>query len=195
MNQTSFIPPGTKEHGGSLSLAKRRGPRPLSTKESLHLTLRSDFAKGQRSLLLHQDLIQKIIEKVEKLFQVRVYNYAICHNHIHVLLRGKNRVQLRNCFRVLAGHIAQQILLKNPYTKTEMETVRASQPKGHPKNKRKLWALLTYTRIVGWGKEFRSVVNYILQNTLEALNKIAYKPRNKNRSSQPRQKASPFSTA
>jgi hypothetical protein len=177
MKQTSFIPFISKEHGGSLSHRKRRGPRPLSTQRAIHLTLKSNFAKGNRSLLFHKDLIQKIIKKVQKLFGIRVYQYAVCRNQIHVLMRGKNRIEIQNGLRVLAGHIAQQILLRCPYSESELKIVRATQPKSHPKNQRKFWSFLTYSRIVSWGKEFYTVTKYILQNTLEALNKVAYQPR------------------
>jgi hypothetical protein len=45
------------------------------------------------------------------------------------------------------------------------------------KNQRKFWDLLIYSRILSWGREYKIVANYIFQNTLEALNLIAYKPR------------------
>jgi hypothetical protein len=47
----------------------------------------------------------------------------------------------------------------------------------HPKNQRKFWAVLIYSRVMTWGKDFKNVAKYILQNTLEALFIIAYKPR------------------
>ena len=57
----------------------------------------------------------------------------------------------------------------------------AKKPAGFRKNQRQFWALLVYMRIITWGREFKTVSRYILQNTLEALQLIAYKLR-KNRS-------------
>jgi len=34
-----------------------------------------------------------------------------------------------------------------------------------------------FTRIIEWGKDFRSTCNYVLRNTLEALGLQKYKPR------------------
>ena len=200
MKQQSFFKPSRKEHGGALSLSSRRSRRPLSTKHPLHLTLRSDFAYGPRSLLKHKSTINHIGKKFSRRFGVQIYRQAICGNHLHLLVRGTSREGLQNFFRVFAGHIAQQILgtapisdlerskarggapaFEAPYTKKAPKPQSVSQKMpvlGCKKNQRKFWALLTYTRVISWGKEFSIVSRYITQNTLEALRLIAYKPRN-----------------
>ncbi len=187
-----------KEHGGALSVNKRRSKRALSIKDPIHLTLRSEFAYGSRSLMKHQNLINHVIRKFSRRFKVKVYRHAICGNHIHLLLKGDNRVGLQNFFRVLAGHIAQNILKQFPVTLSERKysgfaliKKRGGTPKnmqnndkkhtGCRKNQRQFWALLVYTRIVTWGREFKTVSRYILRNTLEVLNLIAYKPRKTSR--------------
>ena len=196
MKQHSFFKSNRKEHGGAFSDQKRRSKRTLSTKNPIHLTLRSDFAYGSRSLMKQQNLIRHVIRKFSKRFHVKVYRHAICGNHIHILLKGDSRVGLQNFFRVLAGHIAQSILKQFPITISEKKyrdfklklkrggasknirnTVKKSM--GCRKNQRQFWALLVYTRIITWGSEFKTVSKYILRNTLEALNLIAYKPRKK----------------
>ncbi len=182
MKQKSFLKPTPKEHGGILALGTRRSRRPLSTKHALHLTLRSDFAYGTRSLLKHQTLINHIGKKFSRRFGVRIYRQAICGNHLHLLVRGVHRQGLQNFFRVFAGHIAQQILGTAPITEQERRKVRGgarTQHQGCKKNQRKFWALLTYTRVISWGNEFNRVAKYILQNTLETLRLIAYQPRRK----------------
>ena len=150
------------------------------------MTLRSQFAKGQRSLLKHMRQIDGVIKKASELFDIRVYEKAICGNHIHLLIRGKTRLNLQNFFRVVAGHIAQKILESFPITNAERGAERKAAggaPRGVrkkpvcQKNQRKFWELLVYTRIVTWGKEFRTIAKYIVQNTLEALNIIAYQKR------------------
>lgn len=180
-----------------MSIGKRRSRRPLSTREPLHVTLRSEHARGPRSLLRHRPLIEKIFKKASISFDVRIYERAICGNHVHLLVRGKRREDLQNFFRVVAGHIAQQILKHHPFENDKQASStacprirseaqkkgggalkRVERPqKGHPKNRRKFWALLLYSRVVTWGREYRTVLRYIIQNTLEALNIIAYQPR------------------
>ncbi len=194
MIQQSFFKARKSEHGGAFSDKKRRSRRILSIKNPIHLTLRSDLAFGSRSLIKHQNLIRHVIRKFAKRFYVKVYRYAICGNHIHLLIKGQNRVGLQNFFRVVAGHTAQYILKQFPVTSAERkyanfkliqkrggapEKIKSvvKKPTGCRKNQRQFWALLVYTRIITWGHEFKTVSRYILRNTLEALNLIAYQPR------------------
>jgi hypothetical protein len=43
----------------------------------------------------------------------------------------------------------------------------------------KFWSVKPFSRIVAFGKDYKGVLNYIIQNALEAVGLIAYKPRNK----------------
>ena len=49
--------------------------------------------------------------------------------------------------------------------------MKSSRAKG------KFWDLLVFSRIVEWGKAFRIVMAYVLQNELEANGEIPYKAR------------------
>jgi len=196
MKQQSFFKAKSKAHGGEHSINKRRSKRPLNTKQALHVTLRSEFAQGHRSLIKHKNHINYVIRKAANLFNIHVYEKAICGNHLHLLIKGGKKVQIQNFFRVVAGPIAQEILRQFPLTQANREDYRGGAPgnsngggaprkskknsekkKGCKKNQRKFWQLLIYSRIVSWGKEFKTVTQYILRNTLEALNIIAYQPR------------------
>ena len=197
--------PKRREHGGSLAVGRRRSRRPLSTKESLHITLKSHHAVGGRCLLKHRKMIQAMMGKASRLFKVRVYNFAICGNHLHLSIKGHRREDIQNFFRVFAGHTAQRILLECPLPEALKAppplsvggAPRVPQKRGYreegghirgelreqsaqapcKKNQRKFWSYLTYSRIVSWGREFKRVSSYITQNTLEVLHLIAYKPR------------------
>jgi REP element-mobilizing transposase RayT len=192
MNQQSFFPPPPREHGGILSVNKRRSRRSLTTKEPIHVTLRSEIAVGERSLLRHKDIIKAVMKKAEARFRIKVYRYSICSNHIHLVIRGKNRTEIQNFFRVFAGHTAQAILKRCPPTQEEIEKIAAAQ-KGCAKNLRKFWQYLIYSRLITWGREFTRVMDYLMRNTLEALHIIAYTPRKKARAG-PRQTPRPSST-
>jgi len=203
MKQLSLIPETQaskrKEHGGSLLLGRRRRRRPLSLSAPLHLVLRSDFALGPRSLLRHRPLIEKVIFKAQRRFRIRVYEKAIVSNHIHLLVKGYRREDIQNFFRVVAGHIAQAILKEFPIRKSELERnsggapkvlasgKKSSWPGGAPERtekvrplrekENKFWQTRIYSRVMSWGREYRAVKKYVVQNALEALGLIAYQPR------------------
>lgn len=180
-----------KQHGGSLAVKKRRSRRPLNLKQSHHITMKSHHAIGARSLFRHKKMILKIIRKFSARFRVKVYDYAIQGNHIHMLVKAKTREELQNFFRVVAGHTAQKILQEHPLKQDAggapgQSDVRSSggapsrrgRGKGCAKNQRKFWSYLLYSRIVSWGRDFKNVIAYIEKNTLELLQLIAYQPRN-----------------
>jgi len=185
MNQLTFFKnKKTKAHGGAHSIGQRRSKRVLSLNRPMHVTIRSDFAYSGRCLLRHQRMINKVISKAAFRFRISVYEKAICGNHLHLLVRGKTRFEIQNFFRVVAGHIAQNILESCPILPRE----KPRRPGGatrvkrntckHPKNQRKFWCALIYSRVLsGWGREFRVVKNYIVQNTLEAMGVIPYQTR------------------
>jgi REP element-mobilizing transposase RayT len=186
-NQFSFIPKPKKEHGGSLAVGKRRAARPLKIKQSHHVTLKSHHAVGPRSLFRHKKMILSLIRKNSVRFQVKVYEYAIQGNHIHILVKAQSREGLQNFFRVLAGHSAQKILKDHPLKidpggaptvcKDNSEKSQKRQSIGCQKNQRVFWSYLLYSRVVSWGREFKAVTSYIQKNTLELLQIIAYQPR------------------
>ena len=180
--QLSWIPKtkSKKEHGGSLAVGKRRVTRPLNIKQSHHITLKSIYAVGPRSLFRHKKLILSLMKKNASRFQVKVYEYAIQGNHIHMLVKAQSREGLQNFFRVLAGHSAQRILKDNPLHKDAgCASNRGVQKIGCRKNQRVFWSYLVYSRVVSWGREFKTVTTYIQKNTLELLQIIAYQPRPK----------------
>lgn len=166
-----------KEHGGTFSVGKRRKRRPLVLKKPLHLVLRSDFAHGPRSLTRHRPLVEKIIAKAKKKFAVSVYETAIVSNHIHLLVMGRTRRDLQNFFRVVAGHIAQELLRQFPVLPSERQ--KRGGASGNREKKNKFWQTRIYSRIVSWGREFSNVKNYVIRNTLEALGLIPYTTRAK----------------
>lgn len=179
MKQLNLIPEfnPSKEHGGTLSVGKRRKQRPLSVKKPLHLVLRSDFAYGSRSLLRHRPLIEKVIGKAKKRFAIRVYEVAIASHHIHLLIKGHTRKDLQNFFRVVAGHIAQDLLRQFPIL--SREKVKPGGASEAREKVNKFWQTRIYSQIVSWGREYIHVKKYVFRNALQALGLIPYKSRAK----------------
>ena len=166
-----------KQHGGSLALQKRRARRPLNMRQSHHVTMKSYHAVGARSLFRHKKMLLALIKKNSHRFRIKIIEYAIQGNHIHLLVKARFRDDLQNFFRVIAGHSAQKILKDHPVTEAPGGAQR--KRKGCRKNQRYFWSYLLYSRIVSWGRDFNAVVNYIQKNTMELLKLIAYKPRTK----------------
>jgi len=175
-----------KAHGGDLSIRRRKSKRLLSIRNPFHVTLRTDFSRGKRNLLRHKNLIYKILGKASRRFRIKIHEQAICGNHIHLLVKGQRKIDLQNFFRVVAGHIAQQILEQYPILADERATVQMAQKEKRgnaPETRkelqyqRKFWCALLYSRLVAWGRDFKNVMSYIEMNTLEAIGWISYQAR------------------
>jgi len=163
-----------KEHGGDISIRRRKSKRLLSVRNPFHVTLRSELATKKRSLLKHKNMIYKVLHKASRNFGVKIYQQAICGNHIHLLVRGRQRFAIQNFFRVVAGHIAQKILELHPLQSNELSRGNAPRVEGIMPYKRKFWQALIYSRLVQWGRDYSNVMNYIERNTLEAMGWIPY---------------------
>lgn len=154
-----------KYFGGSLLKGNAREKRPMYKGSALHIVLRSEMAVGHLSLLhpLRAKAIEKNIHRFAKKFAVKVYRYANSGNHLHILIRPHNRYAYRRFIKTITGLIARITL-----------QVERGKSKGL-----KFWSEKPFSRIVLFGRDYKSVCSYILQNTLEAMGLIPYKLRNK----------------
>ncbi|MBI4405103.1 MAG: transposase [Deltaproteobacteria bacterium] len=155
------------EHGGVLSIGRRKVFRPIAIKRPMHLVFRAANAKGQFSLLQpqHARVVRHLLKRWACYFEVRVYEFANSGNHLHVLVKSKTRPGLQNFLRVFAGQVAQRV---------------TGAEKGSPYGKR-FWMLLVYSKIIFWGRAFLAVKQYVVRNRLEALGLIAYRARTRRR--------------
>ncbi len=101
-----------KFFGGALLYKKRKSKRPLSTKDSIHLVLRSEWAMGKDSFLARRNhqAIKHILIRFSKKFGVRIYQQAINSNHIHLLLRITNRTLYTAFIKAVSGQIASHTM-------------------------------------------------------------------------------------
>ena len=107
--QPKFHP---KFFGGALLDGKRKSFRPLSSKDSIHFVLRSEWAVGKDSFLVlrNKKAIESIIQRFAKKFGVKIYQQAITSNHIHLLLMITNRYLYRGFIKAVSGMIASHVM-------------------------------------------------------------------------------------
>lgn len=153
--------------GAYLKNSNPKEKRPISTKRSMHLVMRSLVAKGSKSLLRRDQDIREIISFQAKHFGVKIYRFANSGNHLHLVVLPRSRQAFNGFIRAISGLIARKIL----------RVERGSAADTKKLSKSTFWEKRPFTRIVEWGRDYKQVCNYLLQNTLEALGFILYQPR------------------
>ena len=154
---------GAKHFGGSLLKGNPQEARPISTKNSMHLVLRSTLAVREKSFLhpSRSRRIQAVVYGIGKQTGVKVYRYANSGNHLHLVILPISRRAFRSYIRAISGLIAR---------------ITLGAERGDPKGL-KFWDARPFSRIVEWGKDFRQACAYLVQNTLEAIGFIPFTPR------------------
>lgn len=152
--QYSFFKPISPAFGGVFQKGKRKTFRPIDSKAAIHLVLKSSRAKGLWSLLHRRNKtrIHDVLIRLAKENGIKVYRYSNVGNHLHLLLKAKDRRGFQKFLRVFSGRIAMII---------------TQARKGNPQGK--FWDSLAFTRIVQWGKDFTQVARYFLKNDLEGV--------------------------
>jgi REP element-mobilizing transposase RayT len=155
------------KHGGELRKGKRKTARPLSSKQPVHFTMKSELARGKYSFLKKENVvfINNLRSRLGKEYFVTTYQFANSGTHLHFLSQYKDKKAFQNFLRVFAGLVARFV------TKSE---------KGNPFGK-KFWTQTIWSRLVSWGKAFRIARRYVLQNELEVAGIIPYQKRSRDR--------------
>jgi REP element-mobilizing transposase RayT len=154
------------EHGGEVRKGKRKLARPFDSKRALHVTLRSERAQGEWSMLRLEKskAIKTLVYTLARKNQVRIYQFANSGNHLHLLLRAKEHKGFKKFLRTLTS-----------LTSRIVTGARKGNPVG------KFWDALAWSEIVNWGRQFFNVRYYVIQNELESEGLVRYKPRAKRR--------------
>lgn len=153
-----------KHFGGSLlrnSHAKEK--RPVTVKSPMHLVLRSEIAKGPKSMLNIERRVQKIIYQQGRKFGVKIYRLSNVGNHLHILILPRSRRAFQGFIRAISGLVARAAM-------------RAER--GRSKGQR-FWDQRPFSRVISWGRDYANACEYLLQNTLEALGFLPYRPRSR----------------
>jgi REP element-mobilizing transposase RayT len=156
MKQTTmgFFGKSRKEHGGSLLKGKRKEARPLSTKHPIHLILKST---GNSFFYPSNRALDKLIRESAHKYNIKIYDLALNWSHIHAVILIPPREAYKFFIKTLTSLIVELV----------------SKQKGRDLSK--IFDLRPYTRIISWGREFKKVLEYIIQNQLEALGLISRK--------------------
>jgi REP element-mobilizing transposase RayT len=115
----------------------------------IHVVLRAK----RSGLKTKERSIQKILKKYADKFNIKIYQTSINSNHIHLVIVTTRRTSFQNFLRSITGLIARHMGIG------------------------KFWAVIAFTRIANWGKEYKILVGYILKNQMEALGLVSYTPR------------------
>ncbi|MGE3681269.1 MAG: transposase [Bdellovibrionales bacterium] len=167
--------------GGRLLLGRRKGRRPLSSTEAVHVVFRSSWARGENSLLktYNKNPVIGIIRSVTHRYRVRIYRLAVASNHVHLILKFGSRDLYKAFIRVVTGRIANHVMKSNSF-KDFIQTVLSSglahldeiQGKGQ-----RFFQFRPFSRVLHWGRDYRTCCDYVTQNELEAIGFLEYRPR------------------
>lgn len=134
--------------------ANGRGSRPLTTKKSMHLVLRSTQAVGDWSFRTKKNskIVDETLKKLTVKYGIKIYAFANSGNHLHLVIKLGNRFTYASFIRSLTGTIALKI--------TGSNKTRAL--------KKKFWDRRPFTRVIEWGRSYDLMKDYIELNQLEA---------------------------
>ena len=167
MKQLKLLKDEPKAYGGEL-LKTRKGRahgRPLDTKRTMHLVLRSSLAKGEWSFSRHKKKIRLIADKFAQKNGVRLLSLANVGNHLHFHIQLGNRYAYRPFIRAITAAIAMTVTGASRWQPLESQI--ASKLVGKSTNKAKFWDYRPFTRVVIGFRALLNLKDYIRINQLE----------------------------
>lgn len=128
------------EFGGTLGRGRRKCERPLVFRKPIHFVLK---AQNSWLLLRHQKEIGEVLESMSARFGVKIYSLAVNADHIHLVIKLHSRELYRRWIRAVTSLLVRRVVGLR-------------------------FRLRPYSRIVSWGRQFRSVLAYLKCNRQEA---------------------------
>ncbi len=149
--------------GPLLKKSNAKTARPLSTKKAMHVVLQSSRATGEWSLrnLRNQKIVERILRRLAKEYSIKIHEFGNAGDHLHLLIRLKNRASFAPFIRALSGMIALQVTKANKLTKL----------------KEKFWDCRPWSRILELKRSYSLAKDTLIQNHLAAIGYLAYRPR------------------
>jgi REP element-mobilizing transposase RayT len=161
MKQYKFLKDSPKAYGGDL-LKTRKGrsqSRPLDTKNTMHLILKSLKATGEWSFWKpkNKNEINRIIAKFSKKYGVKICSMANVGNHLHFQIKLSNRHTYDPFIRAITSAIAMAVTGASKINKFKLEA------------KDRFWDRRPFTRVVKGYKAYLNLRDYIEINRLEGF--------------------------
>ncbi len=139
--------------GGSKLKSNPKVARPISTKDFMHVVLKSDLAKGPLSFLRIERVIISLVQNLGAKLNIKVKDVVVMTNHIHLAIKVRHRRHFKAYLRALTGLIVRKLL------KTE---------RSKPSGLEKFFSGRPFSRIVNSGrKSFLTLRRYFELNRLE----------------------------
>ncbi len=179
------IPKRKTFFGGSfLKKSHAKVARPLSTKFPMHIVLKSSQAKGSLSFLFpkNQKIVKSLLKRASSLFRIQVLEFSNNGNHLHLLIRGHRREDIKNFLRTLSALLPRYIQGRHKGLKGRIgmrNHVNALNPEASEDLvcKNSFWDQRAFSRIVEGYKGYVVARDYVLMNHLESLGIISYQTR------------------
>ncbi|MGE3757228.1 MAG: transposase [Pseudobdellovibrionaceae bacterium] len=142
-------------YGGILrNKRKGRSARPLSPKNPIHLVLKGTLAKKEWSFRIPKNhrIVSVLLEQLSKAYGIRIDQKAIQGDHIHLLLRVRNRSLYKRFIRSLSGQIAMFVTdARNSAKSLKKEGIR-------------FFKYRPFTRVVKGWKPYQTAKAYVILN-------------------------------
>jgi REP element-mobilizing transposase RayT len=169
-------------YGGDL-LKTRKGrscARPLDTRGSMHLVLRSTKAKGDWSFWRPKNKIKikQIVAKFSNRYRIKILSMANVGNHLHFHIKLIDRNAYKPFIRAITAAIAMSVAGVSRWRPSKQRANQSAKNNTHQdtsenKNLKKVkdhfWDRRPFTRVVQGVRAFLTLKNYIQINQLEGF--------------------------
>ncbi len=155
-------------YGGELRKSRAgRSARPLATKQTMHLVMRSSMAIGDWSFRhpRNRKRVTAIIRRFSHVNGVRVLSMANVGNHLHLHIKLGNRYAYARFIRAVSGAIAQAVTGRTRWRSKSKSNKPSVQPGKHPTLK--FWDYRPFTRVVEGWRAMLGLRDYVRINQLE----------------------------
>jgi len=151
MKQMQFWKNPDTVHGGAHREGKRKIARVIAIKSPMHVTFKSDRARGAWNFHRFDKAIEEKVYALAQKYRVRIRLYQNVGNHLHMAAQARTRWEFQRFLRVVPQAVAYLVT-----------GTRRGNAVG------KFWSGLVHTRVVHWGKDWFNMKGYIARNRFEA---------------------------
>ncbi len=129
--------------------------RPISTKTSMHLNLKSTQAVGKWSFLTPKNkvLIKKLLKAHSQKYNIQILSSANVGNHLHIHLKTRTTQGFKAFLRAFSGAVALKVTGASKINRL----------------KNRFWTQTPYTRFVHGLKDYLKLRDYLRINIIEGF--------------------------